>query len=286
MATLRQIRRRISSIQNIQQVTRAMYLVAAARVRRAQERLMAARPYAQKMGSLLRHLTSQVDRSAHPLLADREIRKACLVVVTSDRGLCGSFNSALIRRATAQIKAYGDTPYEMICVGRKGRDFFQKRDYPVAGVYAEVFQQMAFSSASAIAEDVIRRFAQGEVDRVDVVYNEFKNVIQQDITLEQFLPIAAEEPEGDPLFVDYLYEPEPAALLSLLVPRHLHFQMWRTLLESNAAEQGARMTAMDSATNNAGDLIGELTLDLNKARQTAITTELMDIVGGANALEG
>ena len=286
MATLRQIRRRISSIGSIQQVTRAMYLVAAARVRRAQENLLAARPYAKKMDGLLGHLTSRVDRSLHPLLAEREVHRTCLVVITSDRGLCGSFNSALFRRATARIEAYGGAPYEMICVGRKGRDFFRKRGYPVSGVYADVFQRLAFSSASAIAEDAMRRFASGEVDRVDVVYNEFKSVVQQDIILEQLLPIAAEEPEGDPLFVDYLYEPEPAELLNLLVPRHLHFQMWRILLESNAAEQGARMTAMDNATSNAGDLIGELTLDLNKARQTAITTELMDIVGGANALEG
>ena len=286
MATLRQIRRRIGSIQSIQQVTRAMYLVAAARVRRAQENLLAARPYAREMNGLLCHLASRVDRSLHPLLAERPVRKACLVVVTSDRGLCGGFNSALIRQSTAQIEGYGETPYDLVCVGRKGRDFFQKRDYPVEREWIGVCDSLSLSDASAVADDVVRRFAEGEVDRVEVVYNEFKSVIQQDVIVEQLLPIAAEEPEGDPLFVDYLYEPDPAELLSLIVPRHVHFQVWRILLESNAAEQGARMTAMDNATKNAGELIDDLTLDLNKARQTAITTELMDIVGGAEALEG
>ena len=286
MATLREIRGRISSIGSIQQVTRAMYLVAAARVRRAQERLLAARPYAYKMDALLGHLASRVDRSAHPLLAEREAEKALVVVATSDRGLCGGFNSSLFRRATAHIDGLGDMPYEMICIGRKGRDFFTKRDYRVAADYAGVFQRLAFSDASAIAEDVIRRFVSGDVDRVDVIYNEFKNLIQQDIVVEQLLPISAEEPEGDSHFVDYIYEPDPARLLDQLVPRHMHFQVWRILLESNAAEQGARMAAMDNATKNAGELIEELNQKLNKARQTAVTLELMDIVGGAEALEG
>lgn len=263
-----------------------MYLVAAARVRRAQEGLLAARPYAQEMGALLRHLAFRVDRSVHPLMAERETGKTCLVVVTSDRGLCGSFNANLTRRAAAQIEAYGDNPYEVVCVGRKGRDFFQKRNYPVAGDYSGVFQQLAFSTASAIAEEAMGRFVAGEVDRVEVIYNQFKSVIQQDVVVEPFLPIPAQEPEEDSHFVDYLYEPGPARLLDLLAPRHLHFQIWRVLLESNAAEQGARMTAMDNASKNAGDLIDELTQDLNKARQTAITLELMDIVGGAEALEG
>jgi len=285
LATLRDIRRRIGSISNIQQVTRAMYLVAAARVRRAQERLLAARPYAYKMDALLGHLASRVDRSTHPLLAEREVRKTLVVVVNSDRGLCGSFNSILFRQATAHIQALGDSPYEMICIGRKGRDYFRKRNYAVSEDHAGVFQRLAFSDASAIADDVMRRYAVGEVDRVDVIYNEFKNLIQQDIVVEQLLPIAAKEPEEETGFVPYLYEPDPPELLGQLVPRHLHFQMWRILLESNAAEQGARMAAMDSATKNAGELIDELQQDLNKARQTAVTLELMDIVGGAEALE-
>ena len=285
MATLREIRRRISSISSIQQVTRAMYLVAAARVRKAQERLLAARPYAGKMDSLLGHLAARVDRGAHPLLAQREVQRTLVLVINSDRGLCGSFNSSLFRRAAAHVRALGDTPYDMICIGRKGRDHFRKRDFPVVDDYTGVFQQLAFSDASAIAEDVMRRYLSGDVDRVDVIYNEFKNLIQQEIVVEQLLPIAAEEPEGDPNFVDFIYEPEPTQLLDQLVPRHLHFQMWRILLESNAAEQGARMAAMDNATKNAGDLIGELNQDLNKARQTAVTLELMDIVGGAEALE-
>jgi F-type H+-transporting ATPase subunit gamma len=261
-----------------------MYLVAAARVRRAQDRLLAARPYAHRMGETLRHVASRVDRSIHPLLAEREVEKTCLIVVSSDRGLCGSFNGQLFRRATQHTSDYQDAPYEMVCVGRKGKDFFRKRDYPVVRDYDGVFQQLTYSAASAIAEDVIRRFVDGEVDRVQVLYNEFKSVIQQEIVVEQLLPIQAEAPQGDPHFLDFIYEPEPAKLMDLLVPRHLHFQMWRILLESNAAEQGARMTAMDNATKNAGELIDELNQELNKARQTAITLELMDIVGGAEAL--
>lgn len=262
-----------------------MYLVAAARVRRAQERLLAARPYARKMDALLGHLASRVDRNAHPLLAEPAGDRSLVVVVNSDRGLCGSFNSSLFRHATAHLRSLGDAPYALICLGRKGRDYFRKRDYPVVNDYAGVFQRLAFSDASAVAEEVTRRFLAGEADRVDVIYNEFKNLIQQEIVVEQLLPIQATEPEGDPHFVDFIYEPEPTKLLDQLVPRHLHYQMWRILLESNAAEQGARMAAMDNATKNAGDLIGELNQDLNKARQTAITLELMDIVGGAEALE-
>ena len=261
-----------------------MYLVAAARVRRAQDRLLAARPYAHRMDEMLGHVASRVDRSIHPLLAEREVEKTCLIVVNSDRGLCGSFNGQLFRRAAQHTGDFGDAPYEMICVGRKGRDHFRKRDYPVVQDYDGVFQQLAYSTASAIAEDVMRRFVEGEVDRVQVLYNEFKSVIQQEIVVEQLLPIKSEAPVGDPHFVDFIYEPEPARLMDLLVPRHLHFQMWRILLESNAAEQGARMSAMDNATKNAGELIDELNQELNKARQTAITLELMDIVGGAEAL--
>lgn len=291
LATLRDIRRRISSIQNIQQVTRAMYLVAAARVRRAQEGLLAARPYAQEMRTLLQNLAFQEDPAVHPLISKRKTGGlVCLVVVTSDRGLCGSFNASLIRRAVSQIEAYGERPHEIICVGRKGLDFFRKRKFLVARDYLGVFQNLEFKNAVAIAEEIMDRFSTGELNQVDVIYNQFGSVIQQEVIVDRFLPIPARKSvqnlEMFPEFVDYLFEPDPKGVLDLLVPRHLHFQIWRMLLESNAAEQGARMTAMDNATKNAGDLIDELMQDLNKARQTAITLELMDIVGGAEALEG
>ncbi len=287
MPNLRAIRRRITSVQNIQQVTNAMRMVAAARMRRAQERMFAARPYSGKIDTLLRHLISRVETSKHPLLVERppeRPERICLVVVTADRGLCGSFNSNLIRRAATQIEEYGAAKVSLICVGRKGRDYFTRRDYEIIGEHVNIFNNLEFSHAEAVVEEVIPLYSESQYDRIDIVYNEFKSVIQQNIVAQQYLPIVPEEPVGDELFTDYLYEPSKDEILESLLPLHLNVQMWQVLLESNAAEQAARMTAMESATKNAGELIDELTLSRNKVRQTSITMELADIVGGAEAL--
>lgn len=260
-----------------------MQTVAAVRLRRAQENLFAARPYARKLDSLLRHLSSQVDRQAHPLLAEREVKAAALVVITGDRGLCGSFNANVVRRTILEYRERSPVP-GLICLGRKGTETLRRRRYSILADQVNIFQRLQFEVAAQVADQIIHLYTAGQVDRVDVLYNEFKSTSQQRIVVEQLLPVIPQAPEEDPFFTGYLYEPSQAALLDTLLPRHIRFQVWRMLLESNAAEQAARMLAMDNATRNAGDLIKELTLTANKVRQASITKELMDIVGGAEAL--
>lgn len=284
MPSLRTIRRRIASTKDIQKITKAMQTVAAVRLRRAQESLLAARPYARKLDNLLRHLSSQVDPQAHPLLAEREVKAGCLVVITADRGLCGSFNANVVRRTTIECRNRSPVP-GLVCLGRKGTETLRRRRYLILEDRINFFNTLHFEVAAQIADQIIQMYTTGQVDRVDVLYNEFKSTSQQRIVIEQLLPVIPEAPEEDPFFTGYLYEPDQPALLEALLPRHIRFQVWRMLLESNAAEQAARMIAMDNATRNAGDLIQDLTLTANKVRQASITKELMDIVGGAEALK-
>jgi F-type H+-transporting ATPase subunit gamma len=288
MPNLRMLRRRIAGVKNIQQVTNAMRMVAAARMRRSQENMMAARPYSRKMGALMRHVVSLADQGDHPLLIERELRHVCLVVLTGDRGLCGSFNSNVIRRAVQQGRSYQEQGVDvsLVCVGRKGRDFFARRGYTILGEHLNIFDHLGFHHAQALVREVLYIYTQLEVDRVEVVYNEFRSVLQQNLVCAQFLPIAPEAPDREKGFTDYLYEPSQKELLDELLPRHLNVQMWQTLLESNASEQAARMTAMENATKNAGELVDSLTLARNKVRQAAITREIAEIVGGAEALKG
>ena len=299
MPTLRQLRRRRVSVENIQQVTQAMKMVAAAKLRRAQADILSARPYARRLDALLGHLVSRIrgaERASagqtedvsdsHPLLVQREPERIGLVAVTSDRGLCGSFNSNLIRSATARLARGGSAEVHLICVGKKGWDFFRRREYPILGEQIDFFNELAFPHARRIVEMVLQHYTEMPLDRVDIIYNEFQSVIQQNVMVEQFLPILPDEPEGDPFFIDYLYEPSREKILDAMLPKHLEVQMWRILLESHAAEHAARMTAMDAATDNARELIEQLTLDINRARQTAITKEITEIVGGAEALKG
>ncbi|MBI2951092.1 ATP synthase F1 subunit gamma [bacterium] len=288
MPNLRMLRRRITSVKNIQQVTNAMRMVAAARMRRSQENMMASRPYSRKMGALMRHVVSLADQQDHPLLIERELRHVCLVVLTGDRGLCGSFNSNVIRRAVQQGRSYQEQGVDvsLVCVGRKGRDFFARRGYTILGEHLNIFDHLGFHHAQALVREVLYIYTQLEVDRVEVVYNEFKSVLQQNLVCAQFLPIAPEAPDREKGFTDYLYEPSQKGLLDELLPRHLNVQMWQTLLESNASEQAARMTAMENATKNAGELVDSLTLARNKVRQATITREIAEIVGGAEALKG
>ncbi|HEY6192997.1 MAG TPA: ATP synthase F1 subunit gamma [Bacteroidota bacterium] len=306
MATLREIRRRIGGVKSTQKITKAMKMVAAAKLRRAQDAVIAARPYARKMKELLTHLASEVDLTANPHFAARAVKNVAVVVVTADRGLCGAFNSNLVRAAAqhcreqygAQAAAGG---LKVICVGRKGFEFFAKHDYRVAGKYIGVYAGLQFSTAQEIVSTLVKSFLAGEVDRVDIVSNEFKSIVQHRIVIDQFLPIPAAKidapasagghapapgsPRPAPPRLDYIYEPSGEAIISALVPKHLNFQFWRILLESNAAEQGARMAAMDNATTNASELIRSLQLSYNKARQASITKELLEIVSGAEALK-
>jgi F-type H+-transporting ATPase subunit gamma len=278
LANLRQLRTRVSSIKNIQRVTNAMQLVAAARMRRAQESIVAARPYAQQLDRVLQRLSGNVDRSSHPLFAQRGGDRTAYVVVTSDRGLCGGFNTNVCRMGYGSVQ---DTD-SVVAVGRKARNFFNNRNVTMSNVYVDLFRELSFSQAVTVAEDVKNQFLSGAVNRVVLVYNEFVSVGHQQPVAEQLLPIVPKE--GEVGTEDYLFEPSPEVLLDTLVPRHVNFQVWRALLESNAGEQASRMRAMDNATKNAGELIEDLTREMNKERQASITLELMDIIGGAEAV--
>lgn len=288
MATLREIKRRIGSVKSTQQITKAMKMVAAAKLRRAQENILAARPYAYKIDELIHHLVEKIEEPADPLLQVREVRKVMMVIVTADRGLCGAFNSNLIRSTITHIGSYKNREFNLVCVGKKGYDFFRKRDFNVANHYTNFFNNLQFIHATEIADYLKQQYILGHVDLIQVVYNEFKSVVQQNIVIEDYLPVKVErqvENRAGRNLVDYLYEPSQQEILSALLPRHLNVQMWRILLESYAAEQGARMTAMENATDNASEMIHDLTLHYNRARQAAITKEISEIVGGAEALK-
>lgn len=291
MATLREIRSRISGVKNTQKITKAMKMVSAAKLRRATDAIIAARPYAKKMKELLSHLSGQVDVTKYPQFEEREVKSVAIVVVTADRGLCGAFNSNIIKATVNHIEAnYAEMnaagKVKLICVGKKGFDFFNKRHYTVVSKHIGLFNQMNFNAAKAIVAEVVDGFIKGEYDKVEIISNEFKNAVQQKLTISQFLPVVSEETkEKKHAVVDYIYEPSSDEIVGALIPKHLNFQMWRVLLDSNAAEQGARMTAMENASTNARDLIKVLQLNYNKARQAAITKELLEIVGGAEALK-
>jgi F-type H+-transporting ATPase subunit gamma len=296
MATLREIRRRIAGVKSIQKITKAMKMVAAARLRRAQEGIVSARPYAREIKRLMAHLVGEVDIALHPLLEKREVKKSLLVVVTSDRGLCGAFNTNVIKAAVSHIRTqYPDRvvnehQVRLVTVGKKGFEFFSKRDYEIYSKYVGIFHGLDFGVARGIMQELVTGYLKHEFDRVEVVYNEFKNVLQQRIVIEQLLPIPPEEVKEENAkkihsMVEYIYEPSSKEIIGALLPTHLNFQMWRILLESNAAALGAQMSAMDNATENARELITDLTLSYNKARQASITKELLEIVGGAEALK-
>jgi F-type H+-transporting ATPase subunit gamma len=285
MATLREIRRRIKSIKSTQQITRAMKMVAAAKLRKAQENILAARPYAHQIDEMIRHLLVQVELTNIPLLAVRPSQRVTMLVVSGDRGLCGSFNSNIIKKVLQQIDSHRDKEISLVCVGKKGFDFFRKRDYQIDNKYIQIFNELEYLHAQQITDYIVQQYIDQKTDLVEVVYNEFKNAVQQFVVVEKYLPLTAEEFEGDLKNISYLYEPDQKSMLNALLPKHLNLQTWRVLLESNAAEQGARMTAMENATDNAGEIIDELTLHYNKTRQTAITKEISEIVAGAEALK-
>ncbi len=287
MPSLKQIKRRISSVKSTQQITRAMKMVAAAKLRRAQENIIKARPYSYKLRDVIKDLSSRCDRSQHPLLAIREPKEIGVIVVTADRGFCGSFNTNIIKRAVKEIESFEaiDPTIQMVTIGRKGSDFFRKKGYIVLQAHNQLFQDLHFGVASAIGESLIDFYVHEKLDRVYLIYNEFKSAIQQNIVVEQLLPIVPDESEDTGTKVDFLYEPEPLTVLSGVLPLYVNVQMWRVFLESNAAEHGARMTAMESATKNAGEIIDSLTLQYNKARQSAITKELLEVVAGAEGMK-
>jgi F-type H+-transporting ATPase subunit gamma len=286
MPNLRDIRRRIRSVQSTQQITKAMKMVAAARLRRAQDRMLSARPYADKMLEVLNSLASRTEPRVHPLLALREEKRVRLVVYTGDRGLCGAFNTNILRftlKQVAELQAAG-REVTLDFVGRTGRDFFRRRAYEMGGQWVGKFTRVRYEDAEEIAGILTGHFVEGRCDAVYLIYNHFKSVIAQKVVVERLLPIPRLEPEEKAPFLDYLYEPTPEELFGTLLPRHVTFQVYRAMLESAAAEHAARMTAMESATNNARDMIDRLTLYANRVRQAAITKEIIEVVSGAQAL--
>ena len=297
MPSLLDLRRRIRAVKSTQQITKAMKMISASKLRRAQDRVVGARPFALRMQRVLNSLASRVDPASHPLLAEREQTpdsKVLLIVVTADKGLCGGFNTNIIKAAGVFINTAG-APVSLGLVGRKGRDFFKRRGFEVRVEEIGIFQRVKYADAKRIADAAIEEFTSGRVSKVYIVYNEFKSVMQQRVTTEQLLPIpkaavpsadiqagqAKAAVQGD---VDYIYEPAPEQILSDLLPKHIEIQVYRALLESAAAEHAARMTAMDAATKNSGEIIDTLTLYMNKVRQAAITREIIEVVSGAQAL--
>jgi len=286
MATLKAIRKRISSIRNTQQITKAMKMVSAAKLRRAQEATMAARPYADKMVELLHNVAARVSREAHPLLRAREEKKIHVLLFTSDRGLCGGYNANLIRAAEAFIRREGaGKEINLVLVGRKGVDHFRRRRATIADRYINILATPAEELAAAVAEKAVERFVNGETDAVYIVYSRFRSALLQVPTVEKLLPVALPETESTEQPTEYLYEPSVEAILASLLPKVAEVAIFRALLEATASEHGARMTAMDSATSNASKMMGTLTLQMNRARQASITRELMEIVGTAEALK-
>ena len=292
MATLRDIKGRIKGVKSTQQITKAMKMVAAARLRRAQENIISAKPYSKKIAEMLGHLLSIEKNFSNPLFSEREVKRIALIVVTSDRGLCGGFNMNVIRKAEEMVKEelaefYQDGNLDLYCIGKKGNDYFTKRPYNVVGSHPGIFSRLKFEFASGLIKELTAKYISGEIDKVLVVYNEFKSVIQQKTTVEQLFPIKPFEVKSHETSVeaDYIYEPDKVEIINALLPKHLNAQMWTTLLDSYAAELGARMTAMDMATENAKELIRSLNLTYNKVRQASITKEILEIVSGANALK-
>jgi len=316
MPSLLDLRRRIRAVKSTQQITKAMKMISASKLRRAQDRVVGARPFALQMQRVLNSLASRVDPSSHPLLAERDPgagatgsgkegadQKVLLIVVTADKGLCGGFNTNIIKAASGFINNAG-APVCLGLVGRKGRDFFKRRGFEIRVEEIGIFQRVKYADAKRIAEAAIEEFTSGRVSTVFIVYNEFKTVMQQRVVTEQLLPIpksamgsdarAAQGRSADlqvgqtkaPVAgdIDYIYEPGPAQILGELLPKHIEIQVYRALLESAAAEHAARMTAMDAATKNSGEIIDTLTLYMNKVRQAAITREIIEVVSGAQAL--
>ena len=281
MANLKDIRRRIRSARNIQQITRAMKFVSAARLRRAQDRAIAARPYAKQITEVLKSLVGRVPADAHPLLMHSEnVENIELVVITSDRGMCGAYNTNIIRGAIEFLGRNTDKKVELNILGKRARDFFRRRPYPVRGEAVDVLQNLTFADAAAIAKTLIDDFCERKTDEVWLIYNEFKSVVQQRVVCERLLPIEHMENQDGGETLEYIYDEPPEKIFAGLLPRYVEAQVFRVLLESAASEHGARMTAMEAATNNAADMIDALTLHANKIRQAGITRELIEVVSG------
>ena len=288
MPSLRDLKRRTRSVKNTQQITKAMKMVSAAKLRRAQDAILSARPFAKKMLEVLNSLATRADADAHPLLSEREPANIDVVVISADKGLCGSFNANIMKRAEDFLGSVQSETLDVQVVGKKTRDYFKRRKYNIRHQFVDIFRDLTYDTAGSIARPLIERYSDsGSEERVDAVYliyNEFKNVMQQDVVVERLLPIEKLEFEKPEEELDYIYEPTAAEIYDAVIPRHVEYQVWHALLESAAAEHAARMTAMENASKNASELIEQLTLTMNKERQTTITREILEIVSGAEAI--
>ncbi len=294
MANLKEVRNRIASVTSTQQITKAMKMVSAAKLRKAQDAIVQMRPYANKLQEILQNVSSNVEAEIGGNYAQvREVKNVLLVVVTSNRGLCGAFNMNVIKRVNYLAKEeYKNSKVSVLCIGKKANDFFKKTEYKIVGTdlpkrLHELFDNLSFDNVAPVAEMVMKAYVEEQFDRVDIVYNKFKNAAVQEVVTEQFLPIVATvNTNAKKSNIDYIFEPDKVSIVTDLIPKSLKIQFYKTLLDSHASEHGARMTAMHKATDNAGTLIKELKLSYNKARQAAITNEILEIVGGAEALKG
>ena len=287
MANLKDIRNQIKSVKSIQKVTKAMKMVAAAKMRRAQENMEQSRPYTSRLNNMLNSLIPEIDRSILPELEIREkIDHKLFVVITADRGMAGAFNSNVIKKAQKAIDEFGKDKSDLICIGKKSLGYFKIRSYNIVEEYQDFWLELGFQHAMDMGEKIISYFINGKADEVQMIYNEFINVGKQEVQLKKFLPLTYESQEEFPdTLTDRIYEPSKESVVKVMVPKYLNTQIWQYLLESFASEQAARMLAMENATSNAEDMIKDLTLQFNKARQTAITTEMLEIVSGAEALK-
>ncbi|MCS7004472.1 MAG: ATP synthase F1 subunit gamma [Cytophagales bacterium] len=291
MPSLKEVKNRINSVTSTQQITKAMKMVAAAKLRRAQERILLMRPYAKKLSEILQNVSATLSSEGeNPYGEIKEIKKVLIVVITSDRGLCGAFNSSVIKSVQSLIsekysKQLKDGQIELLCIGAKGFDYFKKKNFFVISQYKDIFQKLSFDAVRQAAEFAMNNFLNGNYDVVEIVYNEFKNVATQIVKVQQFLPILPQAgTTHQNVYTEYIFEPSKEEILSELIPKSLKIEFYKAVLESNASEHGARMTAMDKATDNAKELLRQLRLSYNRTRQDAITKEILEIVGGANAL--
>jgi len=289
MATLRDIKNRIVGVKSTQKITKAMKMIATAKLRGAQQRIVGARPYANKIGEMLSRLAADDSLQTNPFFVNRQVKKVCVIVITADRGLCGAFNTNIIREASNYIKEElnNETDVSVFTLGKKATEYFSKRNYTLEGKIVGLFSSLEYQSTLQLYNELIPKYLNGEIDKVVMVYNEFVSMIQQRIVNVQLLPIPFNQEEEQDLTYssNYIFEPDQLSIFQSLIPKHLKVQLWRALLESNAAELSARMTAMDNATTNAQELIRSLNLTYNKERQAAITKEILEIVSGANALK-
>ena len=283
MANLKSLQERIKSVSSIQQVTKAMKMVAAAKVKKAQDKMEISRPYSKNTQEMICRILPQVSNDNIALVNKRKVSKTALIIITSDRGFAGSFNSSVIRLAEKEIEKLGKDKVDLFCLGKKSSEYFTKRKYNVVQSFYDFWKDMTFDTASDIAETFITAFKNHEIDEVNVIYNRFKTLASQDLLMEKVLPIDFTE-DYNPKNYNYDYEPNKESIVKSLLPKHLKVQMWQQMLESYSSEEAARMIAMDNATENAKEIIKELKLEFNKARQAAITTEMLEIVGVAEAL--